>query len=102
MPVLTFVGSGVISVYGLPKDCLVTAYRELHRLLIARRQPDRRGHRRQAVPLAQHPATWSYADLRSFAETTGGTRTGIERPLTSGGDAGSLCGVEPLDTKPPD
>ena len=34
-PVLTFVGSGVISVYGLPKDCLVATHRELDRLLIA-------------------------------------------------------------------
>ena len=34
-PVLTFVGSGVISVYGLPKDCLVATHRELDRLLVA-------------------------------------------------------------------
>jgi hypothetical protein len=34
-PVLAFVGSGVISVHGLPKDCLVATHRELDRLLIA-------------------------------------------------------------------
>jgi hypothetical protein len=34
-PVLTFVGSGVISVYGLPKECLVATHRELDRLLVA-------------------------------------------------------------------
>ena len=34
-PVLTFVGSGVISVHGLPKEVLVATDKELDRLLIA-------------------------------------------------------------------
>jgi hypothetical protein len=34
-PVLAFVGNGPISVNGLPKDCVVTSYRELDKVLAA-------------------------------------------------------------------
>ena len=34
-PVLAFVGSGPISVNGLPKYCVITSYRELHKVLAA-------------------------------------------------------------------
>lgn len=34
-PVLAFVGNGTISVNGLPKDCVVTTYRELDKVLAA-------------------------------------------------------------------
>ncbi len=34
-PVLVFVGTGVISVNGLPEDCLLCTHRELDRILIA-------------------------------------------------------------------
>lgn len=34
-PVLAFVGNGPISVNGLPKDCVVTTYRELDKVLAA-------------------------------------------------------------------
>lgn len=34
-PVLAFVGNGPISVNGLPKDCVITSYRELHKVLTA-------------------------------------------------------------------
>lgn len=66
-PVLTFVGSGVISVYGLPENCLVATHRELDRLLLAA------GHRISAVTaeklaqVARHPATWLNAPYRSGA-----------------------------------
>lgn len=58
IPVLTFVGNGVISVYGLPKDCLVASYQDLDRLLIAggARISARTAEKLSAV--ARHPATW--------------------------------------------
>ncbi|GAA4600923.1 hypothetical protein BJY16_003704 [Actinoplanes octamycinicus] len=34
-PVLTFIGSGVISFHGLPRECLIATDRELDRLLLA-------------------------------------------------------------------
>ncbi|HEX8632270.1 MAG TPA: hypothetical protein VF755_29275 [Catenuloplanes sp.] len=57
-PVLTFVGSGVISVHGLPKDCLVATHRELDRLLVsggARISPTTA---RKLSAVASHPSTW--------------------------------------------
>ena len=57
-PVLTFVGSGVISVYGLPKDCLVATHRELDRLLIAGGSRISPATAEKLSTVAQHPATW--------------------------------------------
>ncbi|GGQ45162.1 hypothetical protein GCM10010166_12180 [Couchioplanes caeruleus subsp. azureus] len=60
-PVLAFVGSGVISVHGLPKDCLVATHKELDRLLIAggaRISPATAG---KLSAVAQHPGTWANA-----------------------------------------
>src|SRR4051812_31688680 len=34
VPVLALLGRGVVTVYGLPKDCLITTFRELHRALL--------------------------------------------------------------------
>jgi hypothetical protein len=59
MPVLAFAGSGVISVYGMPKGCIITSYRELPRVLHSR------GHRlapatvEKLYALASHPNTWT-------------------------------------------
>ncbi|MEV4810168.1 hypothetical protein [Micromonospora avicenniae] len=67
-PVLTFVGSGVISVYGLPKDCLMATHRELDRLLVAG------GNRISPVTaeklsrVAQHPGTWLNGTYRPAAD----------------------------------
>lgn len=63
-PVLAFVGSGVISVHGLPKDCLVATHRELDRLLIAggARISPTTADKLSAV--ATHPSTWSNAPYR--------------------------------------
>jgi hypothetical protein len=36
MPVLAFAGTGMITFYGMPKGCIVTAYQELDRVLNAR------------------------------------------------------------------
>jgi hypothetical protein len=66
-PVLTFVGSGHISVYGLPKECLVTTHRELDRLLLAggsRISPATAG---KLSEIARQPTTWLSAAYRSTA-----------------------------------
>nr|WP_308120867.1 hypothetical protein [Actinoplanes bogorensis] len=63
-PVLTFVGSGVISVHGLPKEVLVATDKELDRLLIAggaRISPATAG---KLSAVAEHPATWANAPYR--------------------------------------
>jgi hypothetical protein len=57
-PVLTFVGSGVISVYGLPKNCLVATHRELDRLLIAGGRRISTATAEKLSSVARHPSTW--------------------------------------------
>jgi hypothetical protein len=57
-PVLTFVGNGVISVYGLPKDCLVATHRELDRLLIAGGRRISTATAEKLSKVARHPSTW--------------------------------------------
>jgi hypothetical protein len=62
-PVLAFSGSGLLSLYGVPKDCVVMPYRELAHLLdtygrrIANHTVDK------LASIARHPAT--VVDLRS-------------------------------------
>ena len=60
-PVLAFVGSGVISVHGLPKECLVATHRELDRLLKNRRFV--RDYK-QLTAVAENPSTWANAPYR--------------------------------------
>jgi hypothetical protein len=67
-PVLTFVGSGQISVYGLPKDCLVATHRELDRLLVAGGQRISPATAEKLSQVARHPATWHNAPYRSAAD----------------------------------
>lgn len=57
-PVLTFVGSGVISVYGLPKDCLVATDRELDRLLVSGGTRISAATAVKLSEVARRPATW--------------------------------------------
>lgn len=57
-PVLAFVGSGVISVHGLPKDCLVATHRELDRLLVAGGARISPVTASKLTAVASHPATW--------------------------------------------
>ncbi|MFC7547079.1 hypothetical protein [Plantactinospora sp. GCM10030261] len=57
-PVLTFVGSGDISVYGLPKDCLVATHRELDRLLVAGGDRISPATADKLYRIAQAPTTW--------------------------------------------
>jgi len=68
-PVLTFVGSGVISVYGLPKDCLVATHRELDRLLIAGGDRISPATAEKLSHVASQPTTWL-----NMASTGGGYR----------------------------
>lgn len=63
-PVLAFVGSGVISVHGLPKDCLVATHRELDRLLIAGGSRISPTTASKLSAVASRPSTWSNAPYR--------------------------------------
>jgi len=58
VPVLTFVGSGVISVYGLPPDCLVIPYQDLDRLLAAGGTRISAHTAEKLSAVARHPNTW--------------------------------------------
>lgn len=57
-PVLTFVGTGEISVYGLPKECLVATHRELDRLLVAGGNRISPTTAEKLFRIAQAPSTW--------------------------------------------
>ena len=63
-PVLTFVGSGVISVHGLPKEVLVSTDKELDRLLIAGGARISPATASKLSAVANHPATWANAPYR--------------------------------------
>ncbi|MEV4754055.1 hypothetical protein AB0J86_02925 [Micromonospora sp. NPDC049559] len=67
-PILTFVGSGVISVYGLPKECLVATHRELDRLLVAGGSRISAATAEKLSRVAQSPSTWLNAPYRSPAD----------------------------------
>lgn len=83
-PVLAFVGSGVISVHGLPKDCLVATHRELDRLLIAggARISPRTAAKLTAV--ASQPSTWMNPSYRAAGEYRwyDGARTATDKRAT--------------------
>jgi hypothetical protein len=67
-PVLTFVGSGVLSVYGLPKECLVATHRELDRLLVAGGSRISTATAEKLSRVARRPATWLNARYRPSAD----------------------------------
>lgn len=62
-PVLAFSGSGLLSLYGLPKDCVIMPYRELDHLLglYGRRIANRTVAKLASI--ARHPTT--VVDIRS-------------------------------------
>jgi hypothetical protein len=68
VPVLAFVGNGVISVYGLPKDCLVASHQDLDRLLIAGGARISARTAEKLSEVARHPTTWFNAPYQSAAE----------------------------------
>jgi hypothetical protein len=67
-PVLAFVGSGVISVHGLPKDCLVATHKELDRLLIAGGARISPATASKLSAVAQRAATWANAPYRPHGD----------------------------------
>ena len=81
-PVLTFVGSGVISVYGLPKDCLMATHRELDRLLVAGGSRISPATAEKLSRVAQHPETWMNGAYRPAADYRWyeGGRTAADKP----------------------
>jgi hypothetical protein len=68
VPVLTFVGSGVISVYGMPQDCLVTAHQDLDHLLVAGGARISAHTAEKLSAVARHPSTWLNGSYRSSAD----------------------------------
>lgn len=67
-PVIAFVGSGDISVYGLPKDILMATHRELDRLLVAGGARISPATAEKLSQVAQHPATWMNGTYRPTAD----------------------------------
>jgi hypothetical protein len=62
VPVLALVGTGPVSYYGLPKNCLVTTYRELDRVLASRGERIAPTTAVKLSAVARHPGTWGEAD----------------------------------------
>lgn len=72
VPVLALVGTGAVTYYGLPKDCLVTTYRELDRVLAHRRERITPTTAAKLSLVARHPATWGNAETyRWYPDGTG-------------------------------
>jgi hypothetical protein len=57
-PVLAFVGNGPISVNGLPKDCVVTTYRELDKVLAATGRRISAATADKLSQVARNPGIW--------------------------------------------
>ncbi|NJC64591.1 NERD domain-containing protein [Planosporangium flavigriseum] len=68
MPVLAFAGSGMISVYGMPKGVIISSYEELGRVLNARGHRLAPGTVDKLYALAADPATWINAPYVPLAE----------------------------------
>ena len=85
-PVLAFVGSGVISVHGLPKDCLVATHRELDRLLIAGGARISPATASKLSAVAGHPGTWANAPYRPAGDYRwyGDGQTAADKKATRG------------------
>lgn len=58
VPVLALLGRGVVTVYGLPKDCLITTYRELHRALLGGGERISAHTAEKLSEVARNPWTW--------------------------------------------
>jgi len=60
-PALTFVGTGVITFYGLPKGCLVAPHQNLDRLLVANGNRISVATAQKLSRIAERPTTWQPA-----------------------------------------
>ena len=58
VPVLALMGRGVVTVYGLPKDCVITTYRELHRALLGGGERISALTAQKLSEVARNPWTW--------------------------------------------
>ena len=58
VPVLALMGRGVVTVYGLPKDCLITTFRELHRALLGGGERISAHTAEKLSEVARNPWTW--------------------------------------------
>jgi hypothetical protein len=86
VPVLAFVGNGVISVYGLPQDCLVAAYQELDRLLVAGGTRISAHTAEKLSAVARHPSTWLNGSYQSEVDRYrwyGANDTAARRPAAT-------------------
>lgn len=77
-PVLAFTGSGVISVNGLPQDCVVTTYRELDQVLAATGRRISATTAEKLTMLARKPEIWSDG-YRWFPDGETGSDKGTTR-----------------------
>nr|WP_249713885.1 hypothetical protein [Micromonospora sp. NBRC 107566] len=80
-PVLTFVGSGVISVYGVPRDCMIATHRELDRLLIAGGARISAETAQKLSVVASHPSTWLPAGAEDYRWYGEGRSATDKRPV---------------------
>jgi hypothetical protein len=69
VPVLALVGTGPISYYGLPKDCLITTYRELDRVLASRGERITPSTAAKLSAVARHPGTWGESEVYRWYPT---------------------------------
>lgn len=58
VPVLALMGRGVITVYGVPRDCVITTYRELHRTLLGGGERISAFTAEKLAEIARDPWTW--------------------------------------------
>ena len=80
-PVLAFVGNGTISVNGLPKDCVVTSYRELDKVLNATGKRISPGTAEKLSQVARSPHIW--AETSGYDWYPEGSTPG-DKPTTRG------------------
>jgi hypothetical protein len=80
-PVLAFVGNGPISVNGLPKDCVVTSYRELDKVLNATGKRISPGTAEKLSQVARSPQIW--AETSGYDWYPEGSTPG-DKPTTRG------------------
>jgi len=80
-PVLAFVGNGPISVNGLPKDCVITSYRELDKVLNATGKRISPTTAEKLSQVARSPQIW--ADTSGYDWYPEGSTPG-DKPTTRG------------------